>query len=234
MTRSRISAVLVLLCLPLAARPDAAPGPAPLYALPPDGTWVEYVWKGVAREGVAVSGVLRISSVGTAELGGSRRRWVEVKLTVGSGKERTWKLRKLLVTEAGLRDGLPRSAVTAVYALDAGQAMPRRLAIDRADVFLGLGFGGAGAALRPAGAEQEVSVPLGKFSVRPVTAKGEHRGRWFVYDAHLTDSVPFGWARCAVHEAVETSRPRLVFTAEASRSGRDAQPEMAVPTPAGE
>ena len=80
-----------------------------LYRLPKDGTWAEYKMegKGTNRDGseVTLTGTLKLSSVGTAQVDGKPCRWIELKINVKRNKEDFTTIDKLLIPEQQLTVG---------------------------------------------------------------------------------------------------------------------------------
>jgi hypothetical protein len=216
---------LVLLVAPWSSSLAAAePRVAPLYALPADGTWVEYQWKAQGPDGSALTGTLRISSVGRKEINGGAHRWVEITRDwKEDGKARS-RSRKLLVSEKALPDGWHwRESVQTVFAMEGRDGVVTQLSPKRTGEFLGMGFDATDVALKEVRPEEKVETALGKFVTRHVTARTDDERRTLEYHGWLTTEVPYGWAKCEVHERVGAGRPRLVFSAAAVRSGRDAR-----------
>jgi hypothetical protein len=204
--------------------PDGATAlrPAPLYALPPDGTWVEYDWSHWPRPGEEVKGTLRLSALGRAEVDKEACRWVEIKLVTGKGDAARVRLRKLLVAEKALRDGPPfADAVRQCFERDGDAVKPvtGRAARD----FLGMGV--RDGPLREKARDEVIETKLGKLSTRHVATGGE-AGAGRDYDGWLSDKVPFGCARFEIREATDKGAARLVFRAVASRSGDGAVSEL--------
>jgi hypothetical protein len=199
---------------------------APLYALPADGTWVEYDWEEVKPGGIAQTGTLRLSSVGATTVTGIAHRWVEIiRETRRAGKVER-RSRKLLVDEQAFAAGRPLyEAVVRGYdkARD-GSVIP--MSRDRLRVFTRLGIQGAEEALRQVSTGEAVQTPLGMFRTRHVAARGSTAGRVLEYDGWLSPDLPFGWARMEIREPAGTGPPRLVFRASASRTGQSARAEV--------
>jgi hypothetical protein len=216
---------LVLLAAPWSSSSEAAePRVAPLYTLPADGTWVEYEWKAEGPDGKALAGTLRISSVGRKEVYGGAHRWVELTKESRDGDAVRSRSRKLLIAEKALRDGwaLDKSVQT-VFEREGRDGVVTRLSSKRTGEFLGMGFDASDAALKEVRAEEKVETALGTFVTRHVSARTEASNRTLEYHGWLTTKVPYGWAKCEVHERVGVGRPHLVFSAVAARSGRDAK-----------
>ncbi len=222
---------VVLLLAPVltgASDPPAPTRAAPLYALPADGTWVEYDWQeeGPGRGGP--SGTLRLSSVGTTIVKGRAHRWVEIaRETRKAGQVQVQRrTRKLLVDEKPLALGRPLSecADRAYEKLDDGGVIS--LSRDRLRVFTGLGIQGPQEELRQLSAGDEVPTPLGVFRTRHVTSRGSTAGRALEYHGWLSPDLPFGWARMEIREPAGEGPPRLVFRATARRMGQSARSEL--------
>jgi hypothetical protein len=105
--------------------------------LPPDKTWVEYDWKCTRPGASEHTGTLRISSVGAKEIRGQRYRWIEIKLeSQGEGETRT-RLRKLLVAEQAVDEGLaPSVSVVEGYSSEGTSGPVVRLAQTQINDFL--------------------------------------------------------------------------------------------------
>jgi hypothetical protein len=227
-TVRRAGLFLAVLLLPAVARPQAPSGVAPLYALPAEGTWVEYAWKATSQEAGETAGTLRISFVGHKDVQAVPYCWIELKReSVERGRTRRW-VRKLLVARHALRAGLPlRGHVLEGYDRQ-GKAGARvtRLSGERLHDFLGLGFPELDAGLKVVGDKETAETRLGKFVARHVSAASKVRGRALEYHAWLTDRVPFGWARFEVREHLPARAVRTVFVIAAQRSGTGAPSEL--------
>jgi hypothetical protein len=99
---------MLLLVLPAAA----APADGLLYQLPNDGAWANYDLDCTAKAGgkeIAVTGTLRLASVGHVTVQDQPCRWIEVQLNVGTvveGKEvKNERVCKLLIPEKWLVAG---------------------------------------------------------------------------------------------------------------------------------
>jgi hypothetical protein len=159
------------------------------------------------------------------EVGGTRCRWVELKVETGAGDKKKWQLRKLLVAEKAFRGGRPlQECLVECYHQDDASLTATRLSGKRLDEFLGLGLGG-GVSLREVQAKEEVVNKLGKYGARHVSATGRAGEVTREYHAWLTEEVPFGVAKLAVREKGGGGAER-VFTAVATQSGRDAKSEV--------
>jgi hypothetical protein len=223
----RFSSLLLVILLNL-AEVRAQTRPAPLYALPADGTWVEYGWTFVARDGGKQAGLLRISSVGTKELKGRRYRWIEMRRQTGQGAEAKVRIRKVLVEEAAMVGGRPfAEAVAEGYKRDAADGPIVRLSGRQLEDVLGMGFEGQGAELQTTQAKVIVKTELGSFSTRRVVAGSPKDKRGLEYHGWLTGRVPFGWVKLEIHEKSGARARRLVFRAVAIKSGKGAQSGVA-------
>jgi hypothetical protein len=222
-----LSASLVLLLL-ISPWPPAAtaaePRAAPLYALAPDGAWVEYDWKATGPDDKQLTGILRISSVGEKEIGRITYRCVEITKEFKQGDEVRRQSRKLLVDEKAFRGGQPLSdCVAEVFNKEGPGNVVTRLSPRHSREFLGMGFEKAGATLNEVRAKERVETGLGRFETRHVSARTEGTGRSREYHGWLTDEVAFGWAKVEIREQTGAGSPRLIFTAAAARRGRDAR-----------
>src|SRR5262245_17608913 len=79
--------------------------PSLLYSLPKDGTWVEYEVKGATPTKQALSGFLRVASVGGKEVNKVKCRWIEVKIDTKKGVQRNIEIFKILIAEKALDAG---------------------------------------------------------------------------------------------------------------------------------
>jgi hypothetical protein len=222
---ARLISLALLLCVvspvpaPAAEQPTRA---APVYALPADGSWVEYDWTGVGPAGEDIKGVLRISSVGTKTVAGVESRWVEVRKDTVRGNETKREYRKFLVpVEAFAKAPTLRDHVDAVIGQNDSQA-PHALSATARRTFLEMGLSGDDAALKEVRPREKVEVPLGKYEAREMRARGKSGERELEYHGWLSADVPFG---CARFEVVEGSG-KTIFAAKAARSGRDAKAEV--------
>jgi hypothetical protein len=174
---------------------------APFYALPPDGTCVEYVWRRLDAQHKEVTGILRISAVGQMQVPGGLGRWIEIKAEAKSRKPR-WQLRKLLVAGAAFHASQPLEvAVVECYHQDNAGRSVVRLAPKRINDFLGMGIGGDNQALRKIRDHEEVQTALGKFQTWHVATAGgypEAPGR--AYHGWLTRQTPFGVVKFEILE----------------------------------
>jgi hypothetical protein len=224
---------LALLLASLLGCPSQLPAQtraAPLYSLPPDGTWVEYDWETTrpGAGGLGQAGTLRLSSVGSTKVQGIAHRWVEITKEIRNGKgggvER--RSRKLLVDEQALANGRPFSqALVSAYDLESDGRVTR-ISRERLRVFTGLGIQGPQEELREISTGEEVRTALGVFRTRHVTARGSTAGHSLEYHGWLSTDLPFGWARIEIREPADEGPPRLVFRASASRMGQSARNEV--------
>jgi hypothetical protein len=223
----RVCLVLMLAALVWnPGRSAAQTNVAPLYALPADGTWVEYGWKATGPENQEQTGTLRISSVGRKDVQGVSHRWIEIKKEVRRGEEMRRQFRKLLVAEKAFTESQSlRGNVAEAFAQDEPGGPVSRLGAQRLDDFLDLGIEGAGTVLKEV-REEEVETKLGKFPSRYVTARGKSGERVLEYHGWLSREVPFGWVKFEIREATGQGVSRTIFTAGATRSGRDATSEV--------
>jgi hypothetical protein len=217
-----VLAVLVVVPGRCAAQPRCGP----LYSLPADGTWVEYVWQATLPDGREQMGTLRISSVGSRQVQGVRHRWVEIKKATRQGAETRVQLRNLLVAEKAFADSQSlQGNVAEVFAQDDLKGPVTRLTTSRLEEFISLGIEGPGAILKTVGDEEELATGLGKFPARHVSAQGKRGDRTLEYHGWLTGKVPFGWAKFEIRER-SGKKPESVFRAVATRSGADARSEV--------
>jgi hypothetical protein len=206
-----------------AAEPTRA---APLYALPADGTWVEYDWTATDPMGKEVKGTLRLSAVGGKVIDGTACRWVEIRKEYREGSQTKREYRKLLVAEKAFAAAPTlRDHVRAVIGQD-GSAAPLTFSASRARNFVNMGFDAADASLKEVRAREKVSTPLGRYDARHVAAQSRSGERVREYDGWLTADVPFGCARFEVREGSGDGPRKTVFTATAARSGKGAKSEV--------
>jgi hypothetical protein len=197
---------------------------APFYALPVDGTWVEFEWR-LTTADKEEKGTLRINSVGGKEVGGNRYRWVEIKTETRAGDKKQSQHRKLLVAENAFRAGQPLAeCVSECYHQDGASRTVTRLSGRRLHDFLSLGLG-EGVSFREVQAKEEVVTKLGKYLARHVSATGLVGEVSREYHAWLTSEVPFGIAKLTVHEKGSKGAERA-FAAVATQSGRGAKSEV--------
>jgi hypothetical protein len=203
--------------------------PAPLYSLPVDGTWVEHEWKGIGPDSKEQAGLLRISSVGTAERKGLRCRWVEVRKTVKNRARGQHHWRKLLVAEGTFaRSRALRGSVIECWEQEKAGGPVTRLTRRRLEDFLGMGFGGSEAHLALVRDNVEVETEVGKRSVKLVSVRAKVGKRALEHRGWLTEEVPFGWARFEIWEATGKIPPRRLFQAVVARTGQGARSEVGV------
>jgi hypothetical protein len=191
--------------------------PAPVYSLPPDGTWVEYDWVHSPPDGPETKGTLRISSVGRKEVGREGCRWVELRLTTGEGGDRRIRYRKLLLSEAAIKNGRSLSDATRECFDRSGDEVRGVTGKARLD-FLGMAV--RDAPLRVLSPSEEVPSKLGRYQARHLATDGSGPGR--DYHGWLTAKVPFGWVRFEVRGPGDQGRERILFRAVAVRTGEGA------------
>jgi hypothetical protein len=187
---------------------------------------VEYEWELRTAGGGKQTGKLRISSVGGKQFRGAPHRWVELKLTYDKPGQKPDRLRKLLVSEPGLRAGLSAKDVVAeCYQRDGagGRVVPLRPA--HWGDLLGMGFSRPDAALRETRRKEAVRVRLGAFQARHVQTPDPADGGAMTYHGWLTPEVPFGWARFEIREGTGGAQ-RTLFRASAAATGSGARSEL--------
>jgi hypothetical protein len=215
----------VSLWLLVAAAAAAQTRVSPVYALPPAGSWVEYEWKLVEPGKPGRAGLLRISLVGSKEVGGVAHCWVELVKESRDGDRADRQVRKLLVKRKALEDGLPLEGnVVAGYRKAGPEGAVERLSDRGLTDLLGMGFEGTGAVLHKVRATEKVATGLGTYSARHVAARAGAPRR-LDYDGWLTGDVPFGWAKVEVREEVG-GKLRRTCTVTVKSSGRDAKSEL--------
>jgi hypothetical protein len=223
---TRLTCLLLAAGLALPAAAAEPTRPAALYALPDNGTWVEFDWTAAGPDGKEVKGTLRLSAVGDATIDGTLYRWVEIRKEHKAGGETKREYRKIqLAVKAFAAAPTLRDHVRTVIGQD-GTAAPARFSPARARSFLEMDFGTDAAALKEVQAREKVTAPLGKYEARHVRARAEGAGRTLEYDGWLTADVPFGCARFEVREGKGAAAGKSVFTATAARSGKDAKAEV--------
>jgi hypothetical protein len=219
---------LLVSALAQAAEPRNA---APIYMLPKDGSWVEYDGTLLEPGSKELKGRLRLSSVGTQVREGKTYRWIEIRKNWPEDAEEKTEYRKVLLDEAGFQASPTfQDQVRGVWGKKGDRGSVVSLSASRAEDFLGLGFRRGGAALREVEADEQVTVPLGKYTARHVRARGSRGERELEYHGWLTKDVPFGCARFEVREVPRTGPARTIFTAAAARSGSKAKSEVEVPS----
>lgn len=221
--RLRTSMPLLLAALLAPASCRAQTQPAPVYSLPPDGTWVEYHWVHSPPGGPETKGTLRISSVGRTEVGREGCRWIELRLTTDEGGDRRARYRKLLVSEGAVKDGRPpEEAVRECFDRSGDRVRP---VTGKARLeFLGMAVGESPLRRRPG--PEEVNSELGRYQARHLATEASKPGR--CYHGWLTDKVPFGWVRFEVRAKDGRGGERRLFRAAAARTGDGAVSEVDV------
>jgi hypothetical protein len=199
--------------------------PAPVYELPPDGTWVEYAWTADDGKGQKTTGTFRISSVGRVQLKGKAQRWLEIRKEQKQEGQTTVQVRKLLIDERALARGPFAAAVSAVFHRSGPDGPVIRLSAARAQDFLALGLHG-GVPLKTVAGRERLETKLGTFITRHLAARGESEGRTLEYHVWLTSEVPFGWAKVEVKEIRPKDGPRTIFTGTAEKTGKGAKSEV--------
>ena len=225
---SRMTYLLLVAWVVLPVRAPAAEPTraAPLYALPADGTWVEFDWTATDHDGKEVKGTLRLSSVGGKVIDGTACRWVEIRKEHREGDETKREYRKLLIAEKAFAAAPTlRDHVRTVIGQD-GSAAPLTFSASRTRDFLNMGLAAPDAELKEAEARAKVTTPLGRYEARRVTARSKSGERVREYGGWLTADVPFGCARFEVREGQGDGRLRTIFTATAARSGKGAKAEV--------
>jgi hypothetical protein len=225
---TRLTSLALALCV-LFPTPSRAAEPtraAPIYALPEDGSWVEYDWTAVGPDGKEIKGLLRISSVGSRTRGGIESRWVEVRKEFRQGGETRREYRKFLVPVKAFTDSPTlRDHVSSVIGQDNSDA-PAELSAKRARTFVSMGLTGEDAALKEVRAREKVELLLGKYETRHVRARGMRDDSELEYQGWLSNDVPFGCARFEVLEIPQGGPVKRVFSATAVRAGRGARSEV--------
>jgi hypothetical protein len=213
----------LLLAALLAPACRAQTEPAPVYSLPPDGTWVEYDWVYSPPGAPEAKGILRISSIGGKEVGRERCRWVEFRLTTGEGDSRRVRYRKLLVSEGALRDGRPLEEAAHECFDRSGDRVRPVTGKARLD-FLGMAV--TDGALRERPGSEEVTTKLARYQARHLATGVSGSG--LCYHGWLSGKIPFGWVRFEVRAGDGRGGERRLFRAEAAGTGDGAVPEVDV------
>jgi hypothetical protein len=226
----RCASLGLALCVlaPAVLRSAEPTRPAVLYSLPADGAWVEFDWTltGPGPGGKETKGTLRLSSVGSKTVDDTACRWVEARKEFKPDEQTRREFRKLLIAEKEFAaKPTLRDHVRMVIGQE-GDASPELFSPGRARDFLNMGLNDPDAALKEVAAREEVSTPLGKYKARHVMARDKSGERTREYHGWLTADVPFGCARFEVREARGDGPLKVVFTATAARSGKDAKPEV--------
>lgn len=211
-------ALAVLVWLGISNDIRAQTKPAILYALPPDGQWVEYECKRIDSRRNERACVLRISSVGQKKINDAPHRWVEIKLTEGD-KVRVCKFlvaEKAFDKEQTLDDHIP----------EAYQKDVQRIAkMSASEMRAFLGFGMTGDLKKDAG-QESLKTQLGECRARRATAGEKKKERLLEYRCWLSEDAPFGWAKIEIHEKAGAAGFQMIFSAEAAKKGRDAKSEV--------
>ena len=206
----------LLLCL--VSRSPAQQRPAPVYALPANGVWVEYRFESLSKDGKKDLGTLRISSVGLTTINEKAHRWLEFSLEIPKAKR---KLRKLLVLEAGSTQTSWTDRIVEGYSSEGpGESVNM---MSRASLRSFMSMGSFDQTLQEQKGDVSVVTGLGELNCRYVISRGsgslEYRG-W------LVSGVPFGWAKFEIVEHTNENLPRVVFRATAHKSGAGAKSEL--------
>lgn len=132
-------------------------------------------------------------------------------------------IRKLLVAGKAFAKGqsLERN-IAAGYEKKEGGPITK-LTSEKVLVFVSMGITGE---LREISAKEAVETKLGKFTARHVTASTQTGNRLLEYHGWLVDQVPFGWAKFEIRERIGDAPARVLFSAEAVRSGKAARSEL--------
>src|SRR5262245_6378401 len=99
MARVRYPLFAACVLLPLLLQGAEPARPAPLYALPLDGSWVEYEWTLSGPDTKDVKGTLRLSAVGSKIIAGTAYRWIEIRKEYRQDGATRRVYRKLLIAE---------------------------------------------------------------------------------------------------------------------------------------
>lgn len=207
---------------------------APLYSLPPDGTWVELDFKSQNRRGTDVKGVLRLSSVGQKQTADGPVRWIEVKM---SGADIVTRYGKMLVREKAFTEGQSlEDNVLEAYHQENIRGPIKRMTGSEINDYFTMGIRGE---LKQIKEKEEVTTKFGSLTCRYVEGNGRGRlrparlaqtekaiERSLEYRAWLTNQIPFGIARFEVWAKVGTDSAWLAFAAEAARRGTGAKSEV--------
>ncbi len=200
---------------------------SPLYALPSDGTWVEFTWERTTPQNKKIPGTLRISSVGKKMVQDHPCRWVEIKLETPQGDKTTLKIRKLLVDETTFtKTGSLVQSVREGYHREDGTQGVTRLAPGQIKEFLTMGLSDADAALKEVGAREAIKTPLGTYQTRHLVSTLEPGKRVQEYHVWLTPTVPFGWAKLEIRDRTDPNKPSRIFVGEAAKTGKNARSEV--------
>lgn len=216
---------------------------APIYSLPPDGTWVEYEIAYVDRKGRSTGGLMRISSVGRPQESGRVCRWIEVSIEAESMVQRIGKF--LIREDAYLSRGSLEDSVIEAYHQEGPKGTIVRLEGRKLTDYFTMGIRGD---LKEVAASEKVNLPMGAFDARRLSTHGhgiqipaggrdssaapgeEEEEHPLEYRCWLTKEIPFGIARFEVWAKPRSTDPtQIVFSAAALRQGANA--ECRLPTP---
>lgn len=216
------------------AEPEAPARVAPIYALPKDGTFVDYDFQYLDIRGKEHKGKMRIASVGQRRSKeGVLCRWVEIKME-GSTFESRWG--KLLVAETVFTGGQSlEESVAEAYHQEGSDGRILNMSGNQISDYFTMGIRGDLRLLK----QEEIETKLGKFSTKRVLAKGKGRQRPnrvqedvelvqrdLEYRAWLTNDIPFGVARLEIWGRVGDDPARRLFYAEAAKVGSGAKSEL--------
>lgn len=214
-----IAAATLLLPLPSSAQTRVAP----IYSLPPDKAWIEFEWKAIGPDGKEQSGTLRISRVGEK----NEHHWIEFAKSTQAGDKVTHEIRKLLVAPKAFRKGETLEGhIVEAFQQSATDGPVTKPSPAQLRTIANLGFDAPSGKLEGVNEKEEIKVPLGTFATRQVRAEGKVGDRPLIYHGWLTDDVPFGCCRWEIAEKNGTAPARIVFSAQAKRSGKDARSEL--------
>jgi hypothetical protein len=217
---------LTVAMLALAAAAYADDKPSPFYTLPADASWVAFDWTRTSRDNKEEKGTLTVRSVGVKDVDGVRCRWVEIAEEWKRGDAKKWQRRKLLVAEEALAEGKPLvDCVRDCFHQDDVNPNVVRLSAKHQREFLRLNMP-VDLALKEIQANEEVMTGLGKLTARHMSAVVTEGTKRQEYHGWLTKDVPFGVAKFEIHEKSGDAAPRVLFTATANRSGKDAKSEL--------
>lgn len=225
---------------------DLSPRVAPIYALPNDGSWVEFAITYRDRQDREFNGKMWISSVGQGKnKEGDPSRWVEIKI---QGEPFEIRYGKMLVTEKAFTKGHAlEESVSDAFHQEGVKGPILRMTRKQITEYFSMGVRGELEFVK----DVEVKTKLGNFKCRQMLANGKGRQRPaktqkgedqkedndkgkvppaeqrdLEYRAWLADDVPFGVVRFEVWAKTKDAPPRMVYSAEVIRRGEGAKSEV--------
>jgi hypothetical protein len=199
---------------------------AVIYALPPDGAWIEFQWTLSNTDGKSAKGTLRLSSVGSKIVDDIKCRWIEIRKEYRQDGVTKLEYRKLLVEEKAFAKTADLREHVRILVGQEDSGAPTVFSESRRRDFLNMGLDDPNAPLKEIAASETVTTKLGKFDARRVCLRSKSGTSAREYHGWLTPDVPFGCVRFEIHRRNGAGPKKTIFTAVAVRQGSDAKAEV--------